>query len=1379
MIVVTVLGSAQMVKDLHYHLCSRPHQALMRKNRWYAQWHSHPVYPRVHWAIFILYLFGVVTGVYLALSGILKPPTFAAAEVTFEMPYSGANATRSANFNASGYATSSVVVSATEVKLDKSPSWWDLNYNYQKQLTITNSTSSATLSAGTTVSINVDAQSLFNASKLRSDCNDLRVDYYSGGTHTELNRSVDYTSGATNCSDSTSTIIYFKTQADIAANASDSNYYLYYGYSSASAPTNTLSAFDVGTASATFVAPFNGDATAMASGSGTPTTATGAIRYSGSKSAIVTGGNDYIRNATRGGVAGLSAFTVEFWFKSNNFTSANNDHYMYGDQGATSFSIRCVGLCANHALQTDIVIGGTTYYFGTGNNALNDSSWNHIALTYDGTTLRWFINGVLINSTAASGTVGGTDAGYTVNASGGGGGAFIGGYYDEFIISNIARYISNFTSQTKPFVRDANTKLLLHFDENGQDPRGATGFIADDSGNGNNGTFYSSWAAATPAYVSGLVGIDGSSSLIASGVTQSQSYAGHQGVFIEEGTTNKITNPSFENSTYNLNWTADASISATDNTTAPYFKFGTHSAKLIDSTAAATFTTSINVGNANTHTLSAYVYDGTAGNVGGTVDGTIAKLIFNGSATTSAYTNSGGGWWRLSYSAAGTASAQLFGVEVEANKTIYLDGVQLEEKAYATTYADGSLGSSYAWTGTANNSTSTRTVAALAYPTTNNLQYQSGTISFWFKPDFSSGDTHSEGYSGMAYVQAGYGGGWGPGFTILTPVGLGSGGNGNIGNSIQTWIHATGQTVSQTVTLTKGKWYYVAFTWGGGTGTMYVNNSSTSGNFSPTDLDTSFYIGGTNYYAHNADSVISDLRLFNNPLSSSQITNLYYAGLASYSEGSESVARYPNSGTYTTSSLDLGPDVSSNYGPPSSWGATAFTTTSASNSGSITYETQTSEDNSSWSNWTGVSGASISSLPKRYLKIKATLNANGTQNQTPSLTGINIAYVPDNNPPTNPTTTSSHSQNGGTPLTSNNWYNYPAPYFSWSGAIDNQDGDSGVAGYYVYFGTNSNADPLTDGSYQAASTYTASSLVSGNTYYLLIKTKDVAGNRSSSTYQAFIYKYDADPPINPSYVTASPVGYSSTNSFSFIWPSGSDSLSGIKGYYYKTGATSGAYSSDQFTANTLVTDVPSYQNGVNFFYVRSVDIAGNTLDSYTKVNYYYNANAPSEPTNLIVTPASSSINSFAFSWEKPNNYQGKINKYYYSVNEKPTISNSSTTTGTSLVGGSYATRQGTNIFYVVAEDEAGNKNFDVYASVEFSATTNAPGIPTGILITDSSNRAANRYSLIIGWSTPTTGTADHYMVERSTDGVTFSQIATTTSKDFIDSGLDNSTTYYY
>lgn len=76
----------------------------------------------------------------------------------------------------------------------------------------------------------------------------------------------------------------------------------------------------------------------------------------------------------------------------------------------------------------------------------------------------------------------------------------------------------------------------------------------------------------------------------------------------------------------------------------------------------------------------------------------------------------GTGWQRLQISnkvaPANTATVRLEITNDNIDQgafSIYIDAAQLEQKSYATTYADGSLGPGYAWTGTVHASTSTRT----------------------------------------------------------------------------------------------------------------------------------------------------------------------------------------------------------------------------------------------------------------------------------------------------------------------------------------------------------------------------------------------------------------------------------------------------------------------------------------------------------------------------------------------------------------------------------------------------------------------------------------------------------------------------------------------
>ena len=75
---------------------------------------------------------------------------------------------------------------------------------------------------------------LVTAGKMRSDCNDLRIARFAANTWTQLDRQV------LNCN-TTNTTIWFKLQADIAANGSDNSYSLFYGNANATAPPANLS----------------------------------------------------------------------------------------------------------------------------------------------------------------------------------------------------------------------------------------------------------------------------------------------------------------------------------------------------------------------------------------------------------------------------------------------------------------------------------------------------------------------------------------------------------------------------------------------------------------------------------------------------------------------------------------------------------------------------------------------------------------------------------------------------------------------------------------------------------------------------------------------------------------------------------------------------------------------------------------------------------------------------------------------------------------------------------------------------------------------------------------------------------------------------------
>ena len=146
--------------------------------------------------------------------------------------------------------------------------------------------------------------------------------------------------------------------------------------------------------------------------------------------------------------------------------------------------------------------------------------------------------------------------------------------------------------------------------------------------------------------------------------------------------------------------------------------------------------------------------------------------------------------------------------------------------------------------------------------------------------------------------------------------------------------------------------------------------------------------------------------------------------------------------------------------------------------------------------------------------------------------------------------------------------------------------------------------------------------------------------------------------------------------------------------------------------------------GNNTIFFRTWDAAGNVTPTYVSAGLKINTAAPSAPQNLSVDPTTNTVNSFAFSWDPPATYVGQASNitYCYTVNTLPSVSACTFTSAgaTSLEADAFANQPGSNNFYLVAKDEAGNINYAVYASTSFTADTSAPGIPTNLEIVDAS-----------------------------------------------------------
>ncbi|MDQ5981612.1 MAG: hypothetical protein QG570_362, partial [Patescibacteria group bacterium] len=650
-------------------------------------------------------------------------------------------------------------------------------------------------------------------------------------------------------------------------------------------------------------------------------------------------------------------------------------------------------------------------------------------------------------------------------------------------------------------------------------------------------------------------------------------------------------------------------------------------------------------------------------------------------------------------------------------------------------------------------------------------------------------------YNGTSWTQVGgddFHNGWASNIEEIVSFSIYKGklyaGTGNTANAdANVWSYGENVHVESTTDTFDTNWHHVAAVYNGSTVSLYIDgvlNNSVSDVATIPDSNKSLVIGTTKAGREagkprgDFEGIIDELRISNTARNISDLITT----------------------PYTADQQTIRPTSPVMTSQIKNWDE--FNVTDGG-IGDVKFRLS-SDAGATWKYWTGAAWATSTSLSESTSA--ATINSNistfpvtnqgilwqgvldGNGEELVSITNVEIRATRDITAPTTPNTLTSLSSVGGSTITSDNWYSHTAPNFSFAGSTDT--GGSGISGYYVYFGLDNTADPVTAGGFQASSTYTPSGLVSGNTYYLRVKVVDNAQNVSGyPNWDPYIYKFDNVNPTNPTSISVSPSGYAATNNFTFSWPAGSDGGSNLSGYQYKTGASSGPLSewSATITDTSIVIADAAYQGDTNVFYLRTIDNTGNVAATPVQTNYYFAGEGPTAPKFLTASPSENTANSFAFSWQIPDSYSGDSDDltYCYTVNTLPSLASCNYTSAgaTSLSASSFATQVGTNTFYVVAKNPAlsgGTINYGAYESVTFTANTSAPGIPLNIDISDISIKSTSTWRLTVSWNTPEdvgSGVSD-YQIYRSTDGSSFSYLATTSGSAYVDTGLIQQAYYY-
>jgi hypothetical protein len=351
------------------------------------------------------------------------------------------------------------------------------------------------------------------------------------------------------------------------------------------------------------------------------------------------------------------------------------------------------------------------------------------------------------------------------------------------------------------------------------------------------------------------------------------------------------------------------------------------------------------------------------------------------------------------------------------------------------------------------------------------------------------------------------------------------------------------------------------------------------------------------------------------------------------------------------------------------------------------------------------------------------------------------------------------------------------------------------------------------------STVDGLSLSTNKKYYFSIQAVDLAGNywkEDPLGYQNLEwFKYDNTKPQNVMYISTPSSTFGSVNDMFFNWPTSgqaiaSDSESDLLGWQYAINSIDAEDWKGTATHDFLSISYIPVSSGIdmiqlddavhggdmfignNTIYFRAIDNAGNT-STYVTGGIDYGGEAPDFPAEAGVTisPTFSDSNSFALSWPEAEVADGKtLQSYYYMINTQPPTSVDTLTNNGSIYISTLETNveegmltgavKGENIVYVVAIDSDDNYSPTNAIQGTFTLDSESPDPPLNFSISDTSIKEAELWRAALTWEQPVyTGNGDiTYIVEKSLDGITWTELDRITGNAYSDIS-ESSREYYY
>lgn len=153
-------------------------------------------------------------------------------------------------------------------------------------------------------------------------------------------------------------------------------------------------------------------------------------------------------------------FTAEAWIKADILTTRNIFSQYGSGQEAFSLFLKSGGVF-EFTITTD---GNTDLYFDTNNTAIATGTWYHVAITFDGTTMRAYVNGAASGTKAESGTMFNSTAPIEIGARNNA--HFFDGTIDEVRFWNRALSVTEISNNMNKQVPNNANGLIAYYNMN-------------------------------------------------------------------------------------------------------------------------------------------------------------------------------------------------------------------------------------------------------------------------------------------------------------------------------------------------------------------------------------------------------------------------------------------------------------------------------------------------------------------------------------------------------------------------------------------------------------------------------------------------------------------------------------------------------------------------------------------------------------------------------------------------------------------------------------------------------------------------------------------------------------------------------------------------